>query len=105
MIYQPTVWRDNRSPSISAFNLNHIEQGIQQCSKDTIASVSLQSSGDNLTITLTTQEGTNISYTFDIVTWLSSSAFYTQAHINASIYDKAYIDSCFTEEQIGGEEE
>ena len=33
MAYEKTVWKDNETPAINAENLNHIEQGIEDCDK------------------------------------------------------------------------
>ena len=91
--YVPLVWANNQSPAINATNLNHIEQGIYQCSMDTISGATLSGSDANLTITLARQSGSNpISATLNLVSWLSVSAFYTQSYINACFEEHDAID-------------
>ena len=86
--YVPLTWINNQSPAINAANLNHIEQGINQCSLDSLSSASMIGSGSDLIITIARQSGSDpVSASLDVVTWLSDSAFYSQA----------YINNCFTE--------
>ena len=88
MPYEKTNWRNNQPPAINETNLNHGEEGIQQCSLDTITGGTATGSGNNLVITLTTNDPEHShTISFNAVAWLSQSAFYPQA----------YIDSCFTE--------
>lgn len=82
-IFSPIEWRNDQSPAINAGNLNRIEQGIYQCSLDTVASAAFSSSGNDLTITIARQSGSDpIVCSYDVVEWLSASAFYSQSHIN-----------------------
>ena len=92
-VYIPTIWKNDEPPAVNATNLNKIEAGIEQCSLDTIASASIEGSGGNLTITLARQSGSSpVSDSFDLVSWLSASAFYSQTYIDACFQEHDAID-------------
>ena len=107
-IYTKTTWQNNVTP-VNESNMNHIEEGIYNCSLTAATNMSVEMVGKTVTFkgfnagnSEVFSKGLELNYvssiTFDGSSYtISYTTADSQPHTLGQFYDKAKIDSAFTE--------
>lgn len=110
-IYTKTTWQNNVTP-VNESNMNHIEEGIYNCSLTAVTNMTVSMSGKTITFKGFNAGDSEVfsknlelnyisSIAFDGTTYvISYTTADSQSHTIGQFYDKARIDSAFPREII-----